>query len=168
MTSSAGGGGEVGSFQQHLVHDLYWIVGPATAQPISFVVKLHAIGIARGGFVTLPFVGTICSTSGGTIRLTSGALSQEATVRSQSTPTCSGDVSIDVTLELALQHIPGEIFDVTYRTDMSNGPLMSTNAQSTFWFEVPSGYTIQSCQGYAGAVVPATLRSWGKLKHSYR
>ena len=170
MSVSSGGGTELGSYAGILIRDLYWVVGPATAVPILFRVKLHTTGVARGGMLDLTGKGQyICSTSYASIRLSSGAAFEETRASSQYEPTCSGNVPISITQELPLLHVPNEVFEVAYNHDLRNGYGVSVYTLGEVSFEgLPPGYTIQSCQGYAGRVVPTVARSWGMLKHSYR
>jgi hypothetical protein len=168
LRSATSGGGEAGAFAQLRAGDRYRLVGPTSSVPIPFRVRLHATGVANGGPVTLPFVGNICTSSRVTLRILSGATNGELTVGSQPLPVCAS-APIDATLEVALAHLPGEEFGVTFGLDPVNGPLTSIQVAATFSFvQLPPGTTIESCQGYAGPVVPAASRTWGRLKHAYR
>ncbi len=55
-----GGGGELGSFLQMGLVDVYRIVGPASATPIPIRIRLFGTGEARGGMQTRPVIGTFC------------------------------------------------------------------------------------------------------------
>ena len=168
LRSTGGGPGEGGGGVNHQVQDQYWIVGPGTSVALPFRVRLHTTGVCQGGFRTLPFIGLVCSSSQATMRLASGAVFSQVTVSSQGGAAC-GPTTIDETQEIALQHIPGEVFVVQVQNHLSASALITSNTHGQLSFDgLPAGYTIQSCQGFAGPVVPAAARSWGSLKHSYR
>lgn len=165
--SGGGGGGEVGSFTGLTIRDIYRVVGPPTVTPIAFTVRFAADGTAGADQTFVPGIGTVCRPASARFRILSGALSDEVLVQGSVSP--CGATTIDHDVELALSHLPGVDFDVSVGATMSGAGFASASFTGLLSFEgLPPGYTIQSCQGYAGQVVPVLHRSWGSLKHGYR
>ena len=162
------GSGEGGAFAQITLQDRYTIVGPSTVTPLTFHVRVHVSGIAGADMVTLPFLGTVCLGSSGTFSVASGALAEEVQVSSYDPGACAS-VPFDETVELELTKIPGEEFPLRVGAHHSAGHLISISVTGTITFEnLPEGYEMRSCYGYAGIPVPAVARSWGSLKGMYR
>ena len=165
--AGGGGGGEVGSFTGLSIRDTYRIVGPATVTPIAFTVRFAADGSAGAAMSFMPGFGDVCRTAGATFRILSGAATDEVAVAGSFSP-CQA-TTIDHDVELALAHLPGVDFDVAVGATMHGAGYASASFAGLLSFEgLPPGYTIQSCQGFAGPVVPVAHRSWGSLKHGYR
>lgn len=162
------GGGEAGSTLFLLVRDRYRIVGPESADPIPVTVRFRVTGLAGGGVYALPFLGPSCQGTRARLRLASGASLDEAILESRREPTC-GDTAIDETLEIALAPVPGEEFEVAASLDLAAAQFVAVTTSGAISFAgLPPGAAIQSCQGYAGPVVPAARSSWGRLKGAYR
>lgn len=163
-----GGSGKLANFVSLQVRDVYSIVGPPTSEPIRFRVSLRTTGMAGGGMVELHNGNRLCAVSTATIRLASGPIVDERVAESQRDPDCTS-MPIDLTQSIELLHLPGETFEVLFGNLLIAGQRMQVQTTGMISFEgLPPGYSIQSCQGYAGPVVPAASRSWGMLKHSYR
>jgi len=71
-------------------------------------------------------------------------------------------------LRLSLLKLPGEHFTLSMYVFvyalLSRGTASCTLAFS----QLPAGYTLKSCQGYAGTPVATRSTTWGRLKASYR
>ena len=67
-----------------------------------------------------------------------------------------------------LQQLPGIPFVISLGATLNASHTIPVTASGALPFQVPAGYTIQSCQGYAGNVVPTRPWSWGSLKQRYR
>jgi hypothetical protein len=79
---------------------------------------------------------------------------------------CSGHpVSADRSFPLS--KLPGEAFTISLQSSVS-GYMAATIRQTLTFDGLPAGYTIQSCQGYAGVPVAVVPRSWGSLKQLFR
>jgi hypothetical protein len=72
------------------------------------------------------------------------------------------------TLRLDLQKLPGESFIVTVRGDAA-AHLGFADIQGAMRFtSLPPGYSLRSCQGFAGVPVAVRTSSWGRIKQIYR
>ena len=162
------GSGELGSFEQLLIQDLYTLVGPASATPIGFVARVRFTGSAGGGVVDLPSGGPTCLGSSARLRLASGAVADEKRADSYDAPDC-GPRAFDEILNLALAKLPGEEFPLSVQVSLNAGHTIPVQASGQIEFVgMPPGYTVQSCQGYAVLPVAAKPTTWGKLKRLYR
>jgi hypothetical protein len=161
-----GGGGELGSFLDMSLADVYRIVGPASDTPIPIRIRLFGTGETRGGMQTRPVIGTFCSTSNARLRISEGTTFQEFTQTSSFNP-CES-LPLNAQLELQVAHVPGEDFTILYSIHAYGAPGSLAYVNGGFMFLVPAGYSIESCKGYAGPTVPADARSWGSLKSLYR
>lgn|SRR5690242_9965651 len=114
------------------------------------------LGPSGGGPVTITAVFTGSISHCGLLKLYSGTSRDSAVVTGPAR------------LEIAMAHSVGEHFPLSMvALTCSNGP--QAVAQGSFGFTaLPPGYSLQSCQGYAGAVVPTQRTSWGRLKAHYR
>jgi hypothetical protein len=159
------GSGELGSGGQLSTRDRYAIVGPASATPIPFLVRMRFTGTAEGDLVSLPVGGPVCLTSQVSLRIASGSLLDESTIASDP----CGPRPFDVTLAFALAKLPGEEFTLSTNVTLNAGHTLEATASGTLIFvDLPVGYSVQSCQGYAVAPVPVKATSWGAVKQLYR
>lgn len=159
------GSGEAGSFAQLTAQDRYTIVGPTSATPVQFLVRCRFTGTVGGALVNLPFGGPTCLGSQALLRITSASLSDEATVASDP----CGPRAFDETLELELAKLPGEEFTLAALASLTAGHTIEATASGLISFvNLPPGYSVQSCQGYAGVPVAVRPRSWGAVKQLYR
>jgi hypothetical protein len=128
------------------VHDDYW---------------LHVTGVAQGGNRPLPPYG--CAYAEISADLSSGALHDGLSANSSCT-----SVDVDRLLSIPLEHLPGEVFQVTMKLN-TGGSCSFATADGVLRFEdVPAGYSIRSCQGYDAFPTPARPTSWGNVKAAYR
>jgi len=165
LTGGITGAGELGAFSQLTAQDRYVIVGPTSATPIALQVRLHFTGSVGADQVNLPPNGPQCVGSSLILRLTHGALQDEELVG----PSGCVTTPFDRTLELSLEKVPGEEFLVSSYLNLSAGQSIQATASGVLTFHgLPAGYTIQSCQGYAGTPVATKTRSWGAVKQLYR
>lgn len=169
VTGTLGGGhsgsGEAGSFASLTSQDRYTIVGPPSGSPIPFQARVHFTGTAGGGEVLLPNLGSVCRGSQVAIRLAEGILVDDRTIPSEP---CEPK-AFDETLVLDLVKLPGEEFTLATSLYQSAGHSIQTSASGALTFAgLPSGYSVQSCQGYAVAPVAVRARSWGQVKQLYR
>lgn len=162
------GAGEAGANAGILVQDRYRIVGPALGTPLPIQVRVGFSGVAGGGVVFLPNLGSVCLGSSATLRLASGSSLDEETIESQYGTPCASR-TIDHTLALDLQKLPGEEFVVSVSISLFAGHTIPVTAAGEISFAgLPPGYSIQSCQGYGDAPVPVARRTWGGIKQLYR
>jgi hypothetical protein len=143
------------------VSDDYWLEGPASNDPISFSVSMHITGSANSWAMKTP---NYCTGGGIFGYLRSGSDEQS---RYLSASGCSGELTLDETVSLSLQKLPGEVFNVGmdgYATAFSTTSTM----RGVLTFSVPPPYGIRSCQGFHLLPTPAASRSWGSLKAAYR
>ena len=71
-------------------------------------------------------------------------------------------------LRLSLLELPGEHFTLSMYV-YADALLSRGSASCTLVFsQLPAGYTLRSCQGYAAAPVATRPMTWGRLKASYR
>jgi hypothetical protein len=159
-------GGETGSSSQVLLRDTYWLVGPASAIPIGLRARVDLAGNASAESRTLPGNVVGCFGSGTTFELREGAAASSVEARSSSTP-CQG-AAIDEMAVLVLEKLPGEPFTLNLKAFAWNSTFQQCDVSGLLTFALPPGYSIASCQGFAGPTVPATPASWGKLKSAYR
>jgi hypothetical protein len=143
------------------VHDDYWLEGPASATAIPFIVRMHVTGIAQGGTRPLPPYG--CAYAEMSADLSSGALHDGVSANSFCT-----SVAVDRLLSVSVEHLPGEVFQVTMMLN-TGGSCSFATADGVLTFEgVPPGYSIRSCQGYAAFPTPTRPTTWGNVKAAYR
>ena len=166
FAGGSSGGGEAGWFLSLGVRDNYRLVGPSSATPIPFKVRVVLTGYASGSIETLPHAGTFCTGSSFTFNLVHGAAIATRSVSSTQTP-CAG-AEINEVVELELSKLPDEEFLLLFGSALSNGTFQSVSVNGVITFLVPSGYSVASCQGYAGQAVPVSPTSWGRLKQTYR
>src|SRR5262245_44179620 len=119
--------------------DDFFIDGPASTTPLSLTAILTA-DMTFGGEVHLVAQADSASTSGPSHEV----------------------------LHLSLLELPGEHFTLSmYVFAYANPSLVSTSFTLAF-AQLPAGYTVKSCQGYAAAPVATRPTTWGRLKASYR
>lgn len=164
--SGGGAGGEYTCSAYVEANDTYQIIGPNRDAPLAFDVRVHLSGEVGGGLQSWPYIGTICSSISFRFGLTSGASAAEFADRTTISP-CSGH-AFESDLVLHLTKLPGEPFPVRYRPELSAHGAHGFIRGVILFEGLPDGYSIRSCQGYGGQPVPATSRSWGELKHTYR
>ena len=166
--SGAGGVGEQTCGANLDVSDVYQLVGPASATPLPFTVRVHHSGEVPASWYLDPYLAFYCHPSHVTSNLTVGSLTDSFSDDSfgPDEASCSGHlVSADRTFPIS--KLPGEPF--TIRFSLSVGGYVNCTIKETLTFEgLPAGYSIQSCQGYSAQPTPATNPSWGALKASYR
>ncbi len=159
------GAGEAGASVQFGSTDRYSLIGPSSATPISFNARLRVTGIAGSDFVDPPSGSPGCLGSNMNVLLSSGG---ELVDVSAAGNACNPQ-AIDTILEIALAKLPGEEFTVYTNAAMSALHQIQASVSGTLYFiNLPPGYTIQSCKGYAAAPVAAKARSWGQVKKIYR
>ena len=141
-------------------NDEYWLEGPASGEPIAFSALVHVTGTAGSHEMKTP---NYCSGSGASLTLQSGTESQSAFVGASQ---CVGH-SVDETITLPLQKLPGEVFPLTLRA-VTNGSSDQSTIAGVLTFSVPPQYGIRSCQGFHVLPTPVASRSWGSLKVAYR
>ncbi len=74
----------------------------------------------------------------------------------------------DHTLDLSVAHAVGVPFPLDLQT-AAGAVFGEASIQGVLSFVLPPGYSIQSCQGYAGSgSVPTTSTTWGAIKARYR
>jgi len=169
-TLSAGvtGFGEGGAYVSLQVQDLYTIVGPASATPIEFLARVRFTGTLGADLVTLPGAGTGCVGSFVNLGMASASLTDEAQLQSNPSPAC-GPRSFDETLDLALTKLPGQEFPLSVSVYASAGHTIQAQTSGQIVFVgLPPGYSMESCQGYAGSPVATRSSSWGRVKQLYR
>ncbi len=156
-----GGASETGNSFSLIVHDDYWIEGPAGSTPIPITARLHVTGVAIGGTRGLPPYG--CSYA----RL-SAELAFDAQHVGTSAEAACADVPVDEVLSVSLSRVVGEIFQLTI--SVATGAASShASVDGVLTFDdLPAGYSIRSCQGFANAPTPTRSASWGSLKAAYR
>jgi hypothetical protein len=140
--------------------DTFTLVGPA-GPPLAFEARLHVTGSATS--ISDPGSGT------GSIGIW-GVLAEGNSQRDSARVDAGGGQSkeLDATVRLPLLHAPGEPFDLGYGAHAGSyfafGEVLGILA-----FDLPPGYLVQSCRGWAGAgSTPARGTSWGRLKSIYR
>jgi len=140
--------------------DDFWLEGPASLDPISFNAILHLTGTAGSNELKTP---NYCSSSGISGGLKSGAAEEYAF---QDASQCV-EKTLDKTISLPLQKLPGEVFPLTLiARAITNSDMAHVDGVLTF--SVPANYAVRSCQGYHSLPTPASNRSWGDLKATYR
>ena len=77
--------------------------------------------------------------------------------------------SNDTTMIFNLQKRVGEPFDFLFGVEASDLYFHQSSARIDLSFEVPTGMSITSCQGFQGDVVPVPVRptTWGQIKARY-
>jgi len=163
---SGGGGSAHNSCGVSLsVSDIYQIVGPASATPFAFTLRVHLSGNMDASPQFDPLLGNTCYTCTVTSDLNSGGVTDHFQDSSDYFGCISKTIASDRVL--ALEKFPGEPFTIRFSESVS-GPGRG-DIHQTFTFEgLPDGYSITSCQGYGNNPTPASNRSWGSIKASYR
>lgn len=161
MHSNWGGCSEQTESFYMTVHDDYWLEGPASATAISFNVRFHVTGVAQGGTRPLPPYG--CAYAEMSADLSSGALHDGVSANSFCT-----SVAVDRLLSIPLEHLPGEVFQVTMKLNTGGSCSFATADGALTFEDVPAGYSVRSCQGYAACPTPARPTTWGNVKAAYR
>ena len=151
--------GDVGLFTA----DDYVLTGPASPDPISFNAVLHVSGYSTEGCHLDCTCGLGCCTvcSYGSL----AASLQEGT-QVANAPAASSQNS---DLQVALSKSVGQHFQLAMT--LRAAPACNAYAQlsSHLTFNLPPGYGIQSCYGYASPAPTAVLRAnWGHVKALYR
>lgn len=136
--------------------DVYQIVGPASATPMSFSADLVIHGRGSSYY---------CTSASGSAALKSGATQQTASFAGSS---CTSE-GVDKTLTLPEQRSVGEPFQLIMDlvANASAGASASMDGSLTF-SGLPPGYAITSCQGFNSNPTPSAPLSWGRLKLHYR
>jgi len=163
--TGGGGGGKQSGGSQLQFSDSYQIVGPPVATPISFQASFHIGGTLNAAENSYPFIGTICDHTSARFTATSGPASVSHDY-SITHPGCE-TTTLDDAMTLALSKLPGEIFPLSMLLSVFGTRSGSVNGTLAFT-GLPAGYSVTSCQGFAGMPVPVRQASWGSLKHSYR
>ena len=146
--------------------DLYQVVGPASANPIPFEVRVALTGSIAAQLHTYPFHGTLCSGAQVRFVLSSDAASTEFTDVNGSEP-CAGK-TVAGGLMLPLARVPGEWFPIRYDLTANASGGEGTIRGAVSFANLPPGYSIVSCQGYGAPPVATLPSSWGRLKQVYR
>ena len=131
-----------------LVHDEYWIVGPA-GPLLSFEAVLRAsTTLADAGFA-FAGIGQAWLTGGDAQLHFSSSGSQETAI--------------------PLTYAPGAVFPVwAIAEGTGNVPAAASIIRAQVLFRgLPVGYSVASCQGYLAAV-PVLPATWGRVKALYR
>jgi hypothetical protein len=130
--------------------DHFQISGPSSVTPLSITARLR-------------FTGSVSIYASGSVGL--GDLAGA----SNSVGVSGGQSPSNQILVLPLEHLPNEPFDLV--VDLSVGasyPYAAADLQAYLEFlDVPSGWSIVSCQGY-DVPVPARAQTWGSVKATYR
>jgi hypothetical protein len=166
FAASSSGGGEVGNSTSLSLADTYWLVGPSSATPIPLQARVHLTGAASASFELLPGGLQGCFNAGMTFELRHLTTTAQVTARATTSPCQS--IVIDESVQLPLEKPPGEPFTLNFDLRVSNSTFQHANANGLLTFALPPGYSIASCQGFAGPTVPAAPSSWGRLKTAYR
>ena len=134
--------------------DRFTLVGPPSSSPVTFTARFFVSGYANPR-----------SYSGGTFQ-------EDNNPPLKTTPIYDYPYSYTYeTLILTLVRSVGEPFLLTYALSANgSGSGAGAQANGTLTFaDLPPGYGVTSCQGYAaGVVVPTQAVSWGRLKSLYR
>jgi hypothetical protein len=157
--------GPFASWQSHVwARDAYVLVGPA-GPAVSVTARLHLSGDGYAQYDHDPWGGS-----------TRGAVALWGVLRAAEGPVDSAwfnafvdqPATVNHDLVVTLQRAAGESFELTLSTNV--GMFFGTgelNGQLSF--ELPPGYAVESCHGYAGeGSVPARGTTWGALKTRYR
>ena len=144
-------------------HDDYWIVGPASANPIQCTAQLALAGGGGG-----------CGSSG-TATFTAYNLPVTASFRTGpvAPSKCGLQTPLPPALYRPISQLVGVPFDLSIAVSAYNGPVCYSDfayltAQLSFT-GLPPGYSVVSCNGYgATGPTPASASSWGRLKGIYR
>jgi len=155
VSSDGAGHGEANAF----THDVFTLLGPAGAPPITF----HPHAIVR----TDIYCGGEFAQADASIR--EGA-SNSASV-TESTDSCM----VTTDLAISLSRASGSTFDLylTVHAIAGTGDVFAHysygSASMRLSFpDLPVGYSVVSCQGFGGGVTAARRSSWGALKARYR
>jgi hypothetical protein len=161
-----GSEGPFASWQSHVwARDAYRLVGPA-GPAVAVVARLRLTGNGDARHDVDPFGGT---TTSGAVALWGVLRAAEGPVDSARFDAFPGQpAAVDHDLEVTLQHAAGEWFELTLSTNVGMF-FGSGDLDGQLSFELPPGYAVESCQGYAGeGSVPARGTTWGALKTRYR
>ena len=159
------GAGEAGASVQFGTVDRYILIGPSSATPIAFHARLRVTGIAGSEFVTPPSGSPGCLGSNLNVLLSSGGELVDVSAEGSA---CHPQ-AIDTILEIPIAKLPGEEFTVYTNAAMHALHQIQASVSGTLYFiNLPPGYTIQSCKGYATPPVAAKARSWGQVKKVFR
>ena len=138
-----------------LTHDVFTLIGPASESPITFTANGHAV------------LAQYCDQPYATVFIREGD-SNIASVAGQPCSTVATSIGVSITC------LPGSSFDLYMYANARAGGGVNTSggvADATLNLKfsgVPVGYTLVSCQGYAGEPVATRPRSWGAVKALYR
>jgi hypothetical protein len=160
--SGGGGGGEQSGGVGLGVSDVYQIIGPASATPISFQVVVHLAGTLSASLGNYPYIGTVCDNASTHFQVSSGPTS--AVVSMVHNPTAKAYEGVRVRVKLQLTRATPWFRPIAIKplyVDVM--PPAGVHA-----FDLPPGHSVTSCQGYDSPPVPAATTSWGSLKASYR
>lgn len=136
--------GDIGSSGWVRASDVFFIDGPSVTEPIAISVQLTA---------------DFTNTRGGSeVHLVTVADS----LMTSRTPSHQ-------VLRLSLLERPGEHFLVgAYVMAFAILGSRSSVTASLAFGQLPAGYVLSSCQGYAGVPVSTRSETWGRLKAAYR
>jgi hypothetical protein len=147
----ASGGADVNWVSMYSGFDLFQLSGPAGSQ-LSFTARLRISGSMSADASGL-----------------AGITNPEGKGTSASLEVHGGESVSNQIISLSLKEFPNDPFnlevDIYAQSDSAN-----TSGDVQAWLEftdVPSGYTVTSCQGYDVAV-PALVETWGRVRASYR
>jgi len=130
--------------------DQFQLVGPASATPLTFSVRLRVSG-------------SVQTYGQGTAGLGEGSSA------TQVLNVTGGQSPSNAPVALSLQHLPGEPFDIHVSLGVGSVyPYTSADLLAFFEFvDVPKGWSIVSCQGF-DVPVPSLRTTWGRLRAVYR
>jgi hypothetical protein len=141
-------------------HDVFTLLGPAAAPPITF----HAHAIVRTGIYC--GYGDVAQAYAS---ISDGAF--EGAGIAGSTDSCL----VTTDLPISISRASGSTFDIylTVSATAGSGDIFaygsdgSASLRLTFP-DLPAGYSLVSCQGFGAGVTAAKRSSWGALKARYR
>jgi hypothetical protein len=142
-------------------HDVFTVLGPPSAPPITFLAQAHVFLAAGCGYGP---------TGRGDASIREGT-SNSATASTQSCfPYYTADIGVSIT------RAAGSTFDLYLTVYALGGPGSvfggggDGHASLSLGFpDLPAGYSVVSCQGFGAGQVVATRRSsWGAIKTLYR
>jgi len=150
--------GDVGQFTA----DDYVLTGPASPNPISFVVQMHVSGTTGQG-CTMDCSSGICQTV-----CNYGSLSASLKEGAQTSSAPSAP-SLNTNLQLSLAKSVGEHFQLGMKLQARAACNALAQVAYDLTFFLPPEYGVTSCYGYSMPAPTAALRaSWGRLKTLYR
>lgn len=155
------GSGAAGGSADVLASDRYTLLGPAGTVPI--VARLEVRFFGNGCPTTPHGVGAVEMSAA----ILHGAQQTDFACASpgSSTPCASCDGTTTLTLPLAVT--VGDPFEVRWHVRGTAGSNNGEEIFAQFFFDLPPGYAIESCQGYSTGAVPAGPTSWGRIKARY-